>query len=131
MALRGLRLSRAMRSRLLLAALVLGGLVPTAAPAAEVIQFNPQGTIKRVRQVTARFSEPMVPLGDPRGAADPFEIECPEAGSGRWVDSRSWVYDFARDLPAGGRCRFRLRPGLRSLAGEAVTGRQEFAFSTG
>jgi hypothetical protein len=73
----------------------------------------------------------MVPLGDPRGATDPFEIECPEGGSGRWVDSRSRAYDFARDLPAGVRCRFRLRPALRSLSGEALTGRQEFAFSTG
>src|SRR5262245_38594373 len=131
MASRDARLRRAMRPRLLLAPLLLAALVPVAAPAAEVIRFSPQGTVKRVRQITARFSEPMVPLGDPRGATDPFEIECPEAGSGRWVDSRNWVYDFARDLPAGVRCRFRLRPALQSLSGQAVTGRQEFAFSTG
>src|SRR5262245_5579917 len=105
---------------------------PTAALASEVTGFTPDGTVKRVRQVTARFSEPMVPLGDPRGGArDPFEIECPETGSGRWVDSRSWVYDFVQDLPAGIRCRFTLRSGLTSLAGTALTGRREFAFSTG
>jgi uncharacterized protein YfaS (alpha-2-macroglobulin family) len=121
-----------MRARLPLLLLLCGALLPAAALATEVARFTPQGTVKRVRQVTARFSTPMVPLGDPRGgAADPFEIECPEAGSGRWVDSRNWVYDFARDLPAGIRCRFRLRPALRTLSGEAVTGRQEFAFSTG
>ena len=107
------------------------GLAPVVAGAAEVARFTPQGTVKQVRQVGARFSEPMVPLGDPRGAPDPFELDCPETGAGRWVDSRNWVYDFARDLPAGVRCRFRLRSGLVSLAGAPVSGRQEFAFSTG
>src|SRR5215831_869928 len=128
---RGSRLTAAMRSSGRLAALLLLALLaPAAASAAEVTGFNPQGTVKRVRQVSARFSDPMVPLGDPR-AADPFEVTCPEPGSGRWVDSRDWVYDFPRDLPAGVRCGFRLRSGLTTLAGAAVGGRQEFAFSTG
>ena len=99
--------------------------------APHVALFSPQGTAKRVRQVSARFSEPMVPLGDPRSTTDPFDITCPEAGIGHWVDSRTWVYDFARDLPGGVLCMFRLRPGLTTLAGKAVTGQQEFAFSTG
>ena len=34
------------------------------APDVHVLQFTPQGTVKAVRQVSARFSEPMVPLGD-------------------------------------------------------------------
>ncbi|HSB80069.1 MAG TPA: MG2 domain-containing protein, partial [Candidatus Methylomirabilis sp.] len=112
-------------------------LVVPAALAAEsadprVIQFTPQGTVKQVRQVSARFSEPMVPLGDPRGgASSPFEIACPEPGTGRWVDSRTWAYDFARDLPAGVRCTFRVAAGLASLTGKAVVGQQAFAFSTG
>jgi len=87
--------------------------------------------VKKVRQATARFSEPMVPLGDPRGAIAPFEIDCPEPGTARWVDSRTWVYDFSRDLPGGVRCRFQLRSGLTSLAGNAVAGQQTFSFSTG
>ena len=29
-----------------------------------IIDFTPQGTVKAVRQVSARFSEPMVSLGD-------------------------------------------------------------------
>jgi alpha-2-macroglobulin len=41
------------------------------------------------------------------------------------------VYDFARDLPAGIAYRFRLRAGLQTLAGRAVTGPTDFAFSTG
>jgi alpha-2-macroglobulin len=128
---RGPRLTPAMRPTGRLAALLLLALLaPAAASAAEVVRFSPQGTVKRVRQVSARFSDPMVPLGDPR-AADPFDVTCPEPGAGRWVDSREWVYDFARDLPAGVRCAFRLRPGLTTLAGAALTGRREFAFSTG
>ena len=111
-------------------------LLPTAGTAAEpsearVAQFSPQGTVKKVRQATARFSEPMVPLGDPRPAADPFAIECPEAGRGRWVDSRNWAYDFNRDLPAGVRCTFRMRTGLTSLAGKPLAGERAFGFSTG
>ena len=31
-----------------------------------VAQFTPQGTVKRVRQVNARFSEPMMPPGRSR-----------------------------------------------------------------
>ena len=48
--------------------------------------FSPQGTVKGVRQVSVRFSEQMVPFGDPRAVVDPFEIECPEKGTGRWAD---------------------------------------------
>ncbi|MGH8065828.1 MAG: alpha-2-macroglobulin family protein [Candidatus Entotheonellia bacterium] len=97
----------------------------------QVNQFAPQGTIKRVRQASARFSEPMLPVGDPRSFVDPFEIECPEDGVGRWIDSHTWVYDFARDLPGGVRCRFQLRPGLATQAGKAVTGQTTFTFTTG
>jgi hypothetical protein len=97
----------------------------------QVNQFTPQGTVKRIRQVSARFSEPMVPLGDPRIPVDPFEIACPEDGAGRWIDSRTWVYDFGRDLPGGVRCRFQLRPGLTTQAGKPLTGQTTFRFSTG
>jgi hypothetical protein len=54
-----------------------------------VLQFSPQGTVKGVRQVSVRFSEPIVPLGGPRASIEPFEINCPEAGSARWVDSQN------------------------------------------
>jgi hypothetical protein len=96
-----------------------------------IIHFTPQGTVKAVRQVSVRFSEAMIPLGDPRGVTEPFEIACPERGTARWVDSRNWVYDFERDLPAGVRCTFRARPGLTSLTGRRVVGQEEYAFSTG
>ena len=40
---------------------------------ASVEMFSPQGTVKGVRQVSVRFSEQMVPFGDPRGLIDETE----------------------------------------------------------
>jgi len=93
--------------------------------------FSPQGTAKTVRQVSVRFSEAMVPLGDPRGFIEPFEVVCSEKGNGRWADGRNWVFDFERDLPAGIRCEFRLKPDVRSLSGKEMVGQKIFSFSTG
>jgi len=93
--------------------------------------FSPQGTVKNVRQVTARFTDQMVPFGDMRAVESPFEIDCVEKGMGRWADGRNWIFDFDRDLPAGVKCAFRLRPGLKTLAGKEIKGRREFSFSTG
>ena len=92
--------------------------------------FSPLGITKGVRQVTARFSEPMTTFGDPRNES-PFDINCPEKGSGRWADVKNWVFDFDHDLPAGVTCSFKLREGLKALAGTAVVGERLFSFSTG
>ena len=73
-----------------------------SASAAQVDFFAPQGEVKGVRQVAVRFSDPMVAFGDPR-LPEPFEIECPAPGTGRWADQKNWVYDFTRDL-AGRLC---------------------------
>ncbi|MEY2688685.1 MAG: hypothetical protein RL375_2883, partial [Pseudomonadota bacterium] len=95
--------------------------------------FSPQGEVAIVRQARATFDAPMVRFGDPRLPA-PFDVRCahpvPVTGSGRWADDRNWVYDFTRDVPAGVRCEFKLKPGTRSVEGEAV-GEQSFAFNTG
>ena len=98
---------------------------------ARVEVFSPQGTVKGLRQVSVRFSEQMVPLGDPRGIIEPFDMDCPEKGTGRWADGKNWVYDFEKDLPAGIRCEFRLKPGLKTLSGKEITGQKIFSFSTG
>ncbi|MDR3394744.1 MAG: MG2 domain-containing protein [Parasulfuritortus sp.] len=97
--------------------------------AAGVESFSPQGEVKGVRQVSARFDVDMVPLGDPR-LADPFTVDCPAKGKGRWVDNRNWVYDFDKDLPAGVACRFTLTNGSKDLAGEKLTPAR-FDFTTG
>ena len=107
-------------------ACVAGGMLQ----AATVERFSPQGEVRAVRQVAVRFSEDVVRFGDPKAAA-PFAIECAEAGQGRWLDARNWVFDFGRDLGPGLRCAFRLKPELRALAGGAFSGKTEFGFSTG
>ncbi|MBM4200741.1 MAG: hypothetical protein FJ189_05590, partial [Gammaproteobacteria bacterium] len=102
----------------------------TAGSPVRVESFSPQGTVKTIRQVTARFSAPMVRFGDARGP-QPFDIDCPATGQGHWLDNRTWVYDFAADLPAGQRCAFTLHKSLRALEDRAVSGPASFAFDTG
>ena len=108
-------------------------LLGAAAPAmsqTRVESFTPLGTVKQVRQATARFSGQMVPFGDLR-LSDPFTVDCPEKGKGRWIDGSNWSYDFERDLPAAVRCTFALRADLHDIAGKPLGGDQTFAFSTG
>ena len=93
--------------------------------------FSPQDTVKNVRQVAVRFSDQMVPFGSPRVTTEIFDVDCPEKGTARWADERNWIYDFDRDLPAGVRCEFRVKAGVKTLAGREVTGQQRFSFSTG
>lgn len=99
----------------------------TAAADAEIEAFSPSGFTKDVRQVAVRFSAPMVDLGDPdrRG---PFTVKCAIPGTGRWIDERRWVYDFEYDVPGAERCTFTLRLGVKTLAGEAVSGTRERVF---
>ncbi len=97
--------------------------------AAQVETFSPQGSVKGVRQVAVRFSEAMVAFGDPQ-QADPFDIDCPVDGTGRWADHRNWVYDFPNDLPGGVHCTFSLREAVRTRSGDPVDPAQ-FSFSTG
>ncbi|MBA4394062.1 MAG: alpha-2-macroglobulin, partial [Desulfobacca sp.] len=97
---------------------------------AQVEQFSPQGTVKDIRQVVARFSEQMVPFGEPR-LQDPFTITCSEKGQGRWLDGRTWSFDFEKDLPAGLVCEFHLKPDQKTLAGKKISGSKIFVFNTG
>jgi uncharacterized protein YfaS (alpha-2-macroglobulin family) len=92
--------------------------------------FNPEGTVKDLRQVSVTFSEPMVALGNPADLV-PFDIYCQPPGKGRWVDSTTWVYDFGTNLPGGCSCGFVLKEGLKSLSGKTLTGKKRFTFSTG
>ena len=95
-----------------------------------ITSFSPTGTVKGVRQVVARFSATMVPLGDMR-LADPFTVDCPEPGKGRWIDGQNWSYDFDRDLPAGVACRFTARNDVKDLSGKPLSGERAFGFDTG
>ncbi|UUZ49911.1 hypothetical protein LP420_07165 [Massilia sp. B-10] len=97
-----------------------------------VASFTPQGTVKQVRQATARFSAQMVPFGDLR-LSDPFTIDCAEKGKGRWIDGSNWSYDFERDLPhGGGALQLHLAPGTaRRGLSKPLAGDARFVFSTG
>ena len=99
-------------------------------PQARLEMFSPSGYAKDVRQVTARFSEAMVALGDP-GRLDPFTVDCEIPGNGRWIDERNWVYDFDYDVPGAVRCRFSPRAHVLTLAGEPVQALTEYSFHTG
>jgi uncharacterized protein YfaS (alpha-2-macroglobulin family) len=98
--------------------------------ATSVTSFSPTGTVKGVRQVAARFSGQMVPLGDMR-LGDPFKVDCPEEGKGRWIDGQNWSYDFVRDLPGGVACRFTLKDDVRDIDGKPLNGERQFSFDTG
>src|SRR5258706_6435952 len=69
----------------------------SAATSPKIELFSPEGTARQVRQVVARFSAPMVAVGDPR-LPDPFDVSCPASGHGRWADATNLAYDFYQDL---------------------------------
>ncbi len=100
------------------------------AETARIDLFTPQGTVKAVRQVKVRFSEQMVSLGNPF-VGDPFDIQCPAKGKGRWIDGKNWSYDFEKDLSAGVACSFVLKMTARTSAGKKVEGPGKFSFNTG
>src|SRR3546814_11557059 len=81
------------------------------------------GTITRF---TLRFSEDMVPLGDPRAPA-PATNDCKLPSSARWVDTRTWVLEFDKPLPGGLACHVELRDGLTTARGVSVAGTSRFA----
>ena len=83
-----------------------------------------------VDRFTLRFSEAMVPLGDPR--AKPAAIsDCPGTSTSRWADQQTFVIEFARPLPGGIACTIKLRSGLATLRGARVQGKTSFGIDTG
>ena len=96
--------------------------------------MSPTGEVALVRQVRATFSESMVRFGDPRLPA-PLDVACTpggtQAGTARWVDDKTWVFDFAKDLPPGTKCSVAPHPGIKSVAGAAIAAAAKFDFSTG
>ncbi len=120
-----------LKNVLILATLCGTGLV---AQAATVISFSPEGEAPEVRQIVAKFDEPVIAFGDAK-APDPFSIEClstqPVSGSGHWLNAQSWAYEFDRDLPAGVICSARLRTGVRGFLGKGPQGEPRYTFNTG
>ncbi|GAB5099777.1 alpha-2-macroglobulin family protein [Caballeronia sp. HLA56] len=106
------------------------------ADAARVVTVSPQGKVAQVRQVVVKFDEAMIAFGSPSAAA-PGKLACSgapaaaTAGGARWIDEKTWAYDFNADLPPGVRCGIDLNSGLKSSAGNALSGPSHFAFQTG
>ena len=109
-------------------------IVAGAAQAATIIGVSPQGEVAQVRQLSAKFSDAVVPLGDLR-QPDPMVFACEGGaplGTGRWANERTWLFDLREPLPPGKRCTLKVRSDWKPLAAAgALTGRSEFAFSTG
>ena len=112
--------------------------IHTTLNAAEVTSFSPEGNVKNIQQVTARFSTDMKSLGDPRDTIIPFTASCEDnrgkelkvpASTSRWADTKNWVLDFTNPLSAGIQCKMSMKQGLKDLAGIVVPYR-EFQFST-
>ncbi|HEY1079226.1 MAG TPA: MG2 domain-containing protein, partial [Bdellovibrio sp.] len=83
----------------------------------QVKSFSPQGYVKSVEQVRIEFAQPMVKLGDIKLEA-PATSACFKNGSGRWIDTRNWVFDYKETLSGGELCT-------------VVVGSKTFSFNTG
>ncbi|RYY92299.1 MAG: alpha-2-macroglobulin, partial [Comamonadaceae bacterium] len=110
------------------------GLAAPLAHALQITTFSPQGEVSRVRQVVANFDQSAVTFGDPKAPA-PLTVACGDAqaakGTGRWVNEKRWVYDFAGDLPPGVRCTATRIAGFKSPAGSELGGPANYVFNTG
>ncbi|MDF3819411.1 MG2 domain-containing protein [Leptospira sp. 96542] len=93
--------------------------------------FTPTGSVKSPKQITARFSQPMVSFGEVRPGLKPFQVDCPFTGTERFIDPSTWVYEFEKPLPGGVICTFELNSGVKTLKGESITGEKEFVLDTG
>jgi len=85
--------------------------------------------VKNIRQVRRSFPSPWFPSASP-GPRRTFRHLLLEKGR-PVADPKNWVYDFEKDLPAGIRCEFTLKPGLKTLSGKEIGEAKTFAFSTG
>ena len=83
-----------------------------------------------VNRFTLRFSEGMVPLGDPRADA-PADLTCSVGATGRWADQQTYVFDFETELPGGLTCAVALKSDLKTQRGVGVGNGQKFIIDTG
>lgn len=115
-------------------ALLVAGL-GAVSQAATVVMSSPRGEVGQVRQVTVRFDQAVVPLGELR-QDDPYRVDCQGAvpkGQGRWLNDRQWAYDFDSDLGPGVRCTVAPHAGWKPAvaAAGALSGATPFTFQTG
>ena len=109
-------------------------LASLGAQALQVVSLSPQGEVARVRQMVLKFDEAITGFGDAKAEA-PVDLRCADGlvpkGAGRWLNERTWVFDFEADLPPGVRCSVQVKPGLKSAKGAEFNGPERFSFSAG
>lgn len=109
--------------------------------AGEVLSVSPTGSVKGVQQFLAKYSTDMVPMGDPLGK-DPMSVSCvtgdangekvpssKSTGRGRWVDSKTWSYDFDKPVESGVLCTF-TQEAKKDLAGGEIVAGAKYMFTT-
>jgi uncharacterized protein YfaS (alpha-2-macroglobulin family) len=111
-------------------------LLARANPATHLEHFSLLGPSTKIRQIRARFSADMVPFADPRVKSDALSVACSggedlPSGSARWADTKVWLYEFSRHLPAGVVCTVTPSPALTDARGAAVAPFATQQFSTG
>ncbi len=116
--------------RIALLALAIAPVAALGDSSPQVVLATPGIGDGSIERFTIRFSQAMVPLGDPRATA-PATVECAVGGEGRWVDQQTWVWEFANGLPGGTTCKIVTRDGLRSVAGYALANQQTFKVDAG
>ncbi|MGL4666389.1 MAG: Ig-like domain-containing protein, partial [Saezia sp.] len=121
-------------SQITLSICAIFALAYSTAHAAKITSFSPQREIAQVRQISIKFDEAMVPMGDPNAAA-PIILECEPGstpqGQGRWIDEKNWVFDFSQDLPPGARCTAKISQTLKSINDNIYSGPIQYRFNTG
>ena len=116
--------------RFAILALAIAPVAASGVQTAQVVLATPGNGDGAIERFTMRFSEDMVPLGDPRAKA-PVTVECAVGGTGRWIDPKTFVWDFANALPGGISCTFELKETLKTLAGTRIGGTRSFTVDTG
>ncbi|MEI8400871.1 MAG: MG2 domain-containing protein [Alcaligenaceae bacterium] len=102
--------------------------------AATITRFSPQGTTSNVRQIVVDFDRAVVTYGEAKLPA-PVEVQCSlksaAEGSGRWLNERSWAYDFVNEVPAGVVCQAELTAQASGFLGGSIQGDAQYSFNTG
>lgn len=108
---------------------------------AELISFTPEGNIKDIKQVVAKFNTEMIPMGSPQVNTDIFNIDCfgktkdnkieLQGHSFRWADNKTWIMDFDNPMESGITCEFSLKNTVVDLAKTKLTKTRKYFFSTG
>lgn len=102
--------------------------------AATITRFSPQGATSGVRQIVVDFDRAAVAFGEAKLPA-PIDVQCSldgaAKGSGRWLNERSWAYDFTNEVPPGVVCTAELQPIGSGFLGGSIQGDTQYLFNTG